>query len=111
MRAADIGFLIGAPKGSPEWKYFVDYAKRVVDSFDVSAKGVHIGAMTFAAQPRLGFRFNTWRGQRYTRANVKGALSRLTPGAGKPSISRGLAATRTQLFGNDGGMRPHVPKV
>lgn len=109
--AADIAFLIGATKGSPEWPYFINFAKQVVDSFDVSPNGVHIGAMTFGNQPKLGFRFNTWTGPRYTGANVKGSLSRLLQGDGNLQIGRALAAVKKDLFSKEGGTRCFVPKV
>lgn len=67
--------------------------------------------MTFGSQPKLGFRFNTWSGPRYTGANVKGSLSRLTPGDGSLQIRRALGAVKKELFSKEGGVRKFVPKV
>lgn len=67
--------------------------------------------MTFGNTPKLGFRFNTWSGPRYTPTNVKGSLSRLTQGDGKLQINRALAAVKKELFSKMAGMRPYVPKV
>jgi hypothetical protein len=108
--ALDLAFVVdGSNTVGPEtFKLIVEFIKFIYHVLPVSAKGTHIGMVTFGNAGNMVFNFRQHR----TIKSLDMAIDQLKPPGGtKNNVGAGLAASHSQLFGTSGRKRKHVKKV
>ena len=108
----DLGFLVDA-SGSirpQEWLKVIDFVKNLLDRFDVSKDGTHVGAITYSTIAELHLRFNTVKGKHYLQ-EVKNLLSDMRLLNGFTFPYKALKLANEELFSSRGGMRTESKKV
>lgn len=98
--------------GQENWNKLTRFAKRMVDSFNPSSPGNHIGFMSYGDTARVQFPFNALRGNRYSPDGVKRLIDnvRYQPGGGR-RIDNALNMAYRDLFSRRGGYRPDARQV
>ena len=113
-RPLDIGFLVDSSDavGQLNWNKLTRFAKNVVDSFNPSWPGNHIGFMSYGDTARVQFDFDALRGNRYSAYGVKRLIDnvRYQPGGGR-RIDNALNTAYRDLFSPSGGYRPDARQV
>lgn len=110
--AIDLGFLLDAsgsirPEELPD---IIRFVNKVLERFDVSRGGTHVGAITFSSSSDLLFRFNTIKGKLYLK-EVKSLLKDMRLLNGFTFPYKALELANKELFSSSGGMRNEAKKV
>lgn len=110
----DIGFLVDSSNAVSQqnWNRLKSFAKNMVDSFNPSWSGNHIGFMSYDNMARLHFAFNALRGDRYTAKGVKRLMDNVKfQQGGARRIDTALNTAYRDLFSISGGYRPNARQV
>jgi hypothetical protein len=108
--ALDLAFVVDGTRvvGPDTFSEIIKFVKLIYHVFPVSAKGTHIGMVTFANAGNMVFNFRQHR----TMKSLDMAVDQLKlPGGDKNNVGAGLATTHSQLFGTSGRKRPCVKKA
>lgn len=109
----DIGILIGSSLTTtkPSWEATLKFVSNLVNRFEVSPQGAHVGVITFNEQPKVAFSFNSLSGSRQNGYEVQRLIKGLPYMKGYTRIDRALQLAQTYLFTNKGGARTEAAKV
>ena len=83
----------------------------VIDAFDVSPQGTHVGVIYYSDKAHMVFDFNRFQGGELTARNVVKEIRKINPTDGKTRIDLALEMADTELFSKKGGVRMGNPKV
>jgi len=89
------------------YKRMLGFATDIVRAFSISPDLTQIGVLKFSDSARVSFYLNTHT----TSADVTAAINGLIIGLGNTNIADALRMARTQLFSDQNGARPGVPKI
>lgn len=89
----------------------VEFASRLVNRFEVSPRGAHVGVITFNEHPHIAFSFNTLEGFRQIGYEVQRLIHALPYKPGYTRIDRALQLANSYLFTAKGGARKEAAKV
>lgn len=87
------------------------FASSVVDSFDISAGGTHIGLIIFSRNAKIPLYFNTLQENNLTADNVKKVVNSLNYHDSWSRFDLALSLAEEELFNEATGMRSEIPKV
>lgn len=109
----DIGILIGSSPTTTKasWAATLKFVSKLVNRFEISPQGAHVGVITFEEQPRVAISFNTLRGLRQNGYEVQRLINALPYRRGYTRIDRALNLAHSYLFKNNGGARNEAAKV
>ncbi|PFX15746.1 Equistatin [Stylophora pistillata] len=109
----DLGILIDASDSvtNENWPKMLEYVSTIVDSFEISARGTHVGLIVFSRGAEIPLYFNTLQEYNLTADNVKKVVSNLNYKEGWSRFDLALSVTEEELFNGASGMRNEVPKV
>ena len=94
--------------GDRNFKLIIQFIKFVYHVLPVSAKGTHIGMVSFSNSGNVVFNFRQHR----TMNSLDNAIDQLRiPGGTRNNVGAGLAAAHSQLFGTSGRKRKNVKKA
>ena len=104
----DLGFAMDSSIPDATWYYFLQYARAVTDSFDVSSSRTRVGAIVYSNYARIAFPFDA----DYTRVGVKQLIygMRQSDSTGK-RIDRALQMAYRDLFSARYGARTGARQV
>lgn len=108
--ALDLAFVVDGSNsvGPDTFKYIIEFIKFIYHVLPVSAKGTHIGMVSFSNIGNMVFNFRQHR----TIKSLDMAINQLKlPGGTSNNVGAGLAATHSQLFGTSGRKRKNVKKA
>jgi len=89
------------------YKRMLGFAISIVRAFSISRDLTQIGILKFSDSARVSFFLNRYRSS----TNVIAAIKRLNISFGNTNIADALRMARTQLFSDQNGARPGVPKI
>jgi len=89
------------------YKRILGFAISIVRAFSISRDLTQIGILKFSDSARVSFFLNRYRSS----TNVTAAIKRLNISFGNTNIADALRMARTQLFSDQNGARPGVPKI
>jgi len=93
------------------WEDMKQFAKNLVDSFDISESKTHVAVMSYSTKTDIATTFEKYSGEELNAENIKRDIDGLTLTRGKQNLNTALKAVNEQLFTADAGMRSRVPKV
>jgi hypothetical protein len=108
--ALDLAFVVDGSDivGPGTFKLMIEFIKLIYHVLPVSAKGTHIGVVTFGNIGSMVFNFRQHR----TIKSLDMAVDQLKlPGGTSNNVGAGLAVTDSQLFRTSGRRRKHVKKA
>lgn len=108
--ALDLAFVVDGSNsvGDRNFKLIIQFIKFVYHVLPVSAKGTHIGMVSFSNSGNMVFNFRQHR----TMNSLDNAIDQLRiPGGTRNNVGAGLAAAHSQLFGTSGRKRRNVKKA
>merc|ERR1712212_879963 len=53
------------------WQKVKDFAKDLIDQYDISEGGTHIAIITYSTVPKINIKFNSYRGAQLNAVNIK----------------------------------------
>lgn len=109
----DLGILIDS-SDSVAKKYLpkmLEFVSTIVDSFDISAGGTHVGLIVFSRDAEIPLYFNTLQGNNLTADNVKKFVSNLKYMEGWSRFDLAMSVAEDELFSGASGMRNGIPKI
>ena len=89
----------------------LEFVSSVVDSFDISTRGTHIGVVVFSHNADIPLYFNTLRENNLTAGNVKHVIKNLRHKKNWMSLDKALLVADEELFNEATGMRSEIPQV
>lgn len=105
----DLGFLVDSSTGV-NWNELIAFVKAIIQSFDISYYGTHVGFISFADQPRVDFDFAT--NTNPSAEVLIDQINGITPSGGRTRrIDLAFNAALTKLFVTQNGMRLPARKV
>jgi hypothetical protein len=109
----DIAILLDSSgsTGRRNWPKMLNFAVKLMDSFDVSEEGTHFAALVFSTNPEIEIKFNTYNGTELNRANIKRDIEILRLQSGLSFIDKALLAADKEIFTVEAGMRQDKRKV
>lgn len=109
----DLGILIDSSDSVAKkyWPKMLEFVSTIVDSFDISAGGTHVGLIVFSRDAEIPLYFNTLQGNNLTADNVKKFVSNLKYMEGWSRFDLAMSVTEDELFSGASGMRNGIPKV
>ena len=93
------------------WPIMLEFVSSVVDSFDISARGTHIGLIVFSRDAQISLYFNTLQENNLTATNVTEVVNNLQYKDGWSRFDLALLVAEEELFNEATGMRSEIPKV
>ena len=93
------------------WPIMLEFVSSVVDSFDISAGGTHIGLIVFSRDAEIPLYFNTLQENNHTATNVTKVVNNLQRKDGWSRFDLALLLAEEELFNEATGMRSEIPKV
>lgn len=109
----DLGILIDASDTveKQNWPSMLEFVSSVVDSFDISPSGTHIGLIIFSREAEVALYFNTLQGNNLTAENVTKVVKNLRFKDGWSRFDLAVLLAEEELFSEATGMRSEIPKV
>lgn len=109
----DLGILIDASDSVTKynWPSMLEFASTVVESFDISPIGTHIGLIVFSEDAEVVLYFNTLKGNNLTAENVTKVVNNLRYKEGWSRLDIAMLLAEEELFNEATGMRSEIPKV
>ena len=99
------------PEVGDVWDDAKSFAKNLVGYFrDISENGTHVGVITFAANPQVNIKLNSYKGAQMNTFKIQRDIDKLEKLGDKTYIEGALAEANT-MFTEAAGMRKDVPKV
>lgn len=89
----------------------LEFVSSVVNSFDISARGTHIGLIVFSRDAEIPLYFNTLQENILTAKNVTKVVNNLQYKEGWSRFDLALLLAEEELFNEATGMRSEIPKV
>ena len=89
----------------------LEFVSAVVDSFDISARGTHIGLIVFSRDAAITLYFNTLQENNLTATNVTKVANNLQYKDGWSRFDLALLLAEEELFNEATGMRNEISKV
>lgn len=93
------------------WPIMLEFVSSVVNSFDISARGTHIGLIVFSRDAEIPLYFNTLQENILTAKNVTKVVNNLQYKEGWSRFDLALLLAEEELFNEATGMRSEIPKV
>jgi len=93
------------------WPIMLEFVSSVVDSFDISARGTHIGLIVFSRDAEIQLYFNTLQENNHTATNVTKVVNNLQRKDEWSRFDLALLLAEEELFNEATGMRSEIPKV
>ena len=103
--------FIWALNCTENFQKILEFVAKIVDAFDISEEGTHVGVIHYSDKAVLDFDFNKFKGQELNRESIVKEINRISVTEGQTRIDLALALARERLFSLEGGMRPDKPKV
>jgi hypothetical protein len=109
----DIALLLDSSGsiGEANWTKVVESAKALVDAYDVSEQGTHVGLISYSTNVSLDIGFNSFTGINRNAVNLKRVIDKLPLMGGKTFIDKALKLANEELFEESKGMRKKYKKV
>lgn len=109
----DLGILIDSSDSVTKhnWPSMLEFASSVVESFDISPSGTHIGLTVFSEDAEVVLYFNTLQGNNLTAENVTKVVNNLRYKEGWSRLDIAMLLVEEELFNEATGMRSEIPKV
>ena len=99
------------PEVGEVWEHAQTFAKNLVRHFrDISENGTHVGVITFAANPQVNVKLNSYKGAHMNTFKIQRDIEKLEVLGDETHIDRALAEAN-RMFTEAAGMRKDVPKV
>ena len=89
----------------------MEFVSNIVDAFEISENGTHVGVLYYSDDAVLHFDFNKFRGTELNKQNVIDEIKKIKVTTGQTRIDLALMKAHDELFSLKGGMRPNKPKV
>lgn len=81
----------------------------VIENFEISANGTRVGLIRFSSEPNVIFNFPS---SIKNVSRLRGMIDNINMAESNDHrVERGLQLARTDLFSEEGGLRPDAPKV
>ena len=93
------------------WPFMLEFVSSVLDSFDISVRGTHIGLIVFSRDAAILLYFNTLQEINLTATNVTKVVNNLQYKDGWSRFDLALLLAEEELFNEATGMRNEIPKV
>ena len=93
------------------WPIILEFVSSVVHSFDISARGTHIGLIVFSRDAEISLYFNTLKDDNLTATNVTKVVNNLQFRDTWSRFDLALLLAEEELFNEATGMRSEIPKV
>lgn len=93
------------------WPIMLEFVSSVVNSFDIFARGTHIGLIVFSRDAEIPLYFNTLQENILTAKNVTKVVNNLQYKEGWSRFDLALLLAEEELFNDATGMRSEIPKV
>lgn len=93
------------------WPIMLEFVSSVVDSFDISTRGTHIGLIVFSRDAEIQLYFNTLQENNHTATNVTKVVNNLQRKDEWSRFDLALLLAEEELFNEATGMRSEIPKV
>lgn len=106
----DLAFVVDGANivGPSTFKLITELIKSIYHVYPVSAKGTHVGMVTYSRTGNMVFNFKQHRSMK----SLDMAVDQLKlPGGTNNNVGAGLAATHSQLFGTSGRKRKQIKKA
>ncbi|XP_048583231.1 uncharacterized protein LOC5507629 isoform X2 [Nematostella vectensis] len=97
--------------GRRNWVKVKRFAKDVIDYYDVSEKGTHIGIVMYSTDASVKMHFNKYSGAEMNNVNIKRDIDELRLERGLTFIDKALKISAEKLFTEKNGMRLNRKKV
>lgn len=109
----DLGILIDGSDSvtKKNWPNMLEFVSSVVESFDISPSGTHIGLIVFSRDAEVPLYFNTLQGNNLTAENVTKVVNNLRYKEGWSRFDLAMLLAEEELFNEASGMRSEIPKV
>lgn len=109
----DLGIMIDASESvtNENWPFMLEFVSAVVHSFDISARGTHIGLIVFSRDAAITLYFNTLQEHNLTATNVTKVVNNLQYKDGWSRFDLALLLAEEELFNEATGMRNEISKV
>ncbi|XP_032222129.2 cuticlin-6 [Nematostella vectensis] len=108
-KPSDVALLIDASGsiGRRRWPKVVEFTQAIINSFNVSEEGSHVGIILYSTKTELLVKFNTFQGSELTADNINAKVAAVNyrDWGGLTYIDRALKLANEQLFSPEGGMR------
>jgi len=93
------------------WPIMLEFVSSVVDSFDISARGTHVGLIVFSRDAEIQLYFNTLQENNHTATNVTKVVNNLQRKDEWSRFDLALLLAEEELFNEATGMRSEIPKA
>lgn len=109
----DLGIMIDASESvtNENWPFMLEFVSAVVHSFDISARGTHIGLIVFSRDAAITLYFNTLQEHNLTATNVTKVVNNLQYKDGWSRFDLASLLAEEELFNEATGMRNEISKV
>ena len=120
VRPFDIALAVdSSPSISTQnWNYILNYLRvfiqyvNKIDKISAAADGSRFGLVSYAAQPKVIFTFNTLQGSSLNAKEVLALVDKTTRQSGEPRrLDLALQAVKRDVFSVSGGSRPKSRRV
>ena len=107
----DLGLILDSSWsiGERNWIRLINFAKILVEQFNVSRDGTHVAAMVYGNRPQMVLRFSD--SESASQNDVARILDGLPYNGGRTFIEQALIMARLVMFSTDNGMRTEATKV
>ena len=109
----DVGLILDG-SGSisrRNWLKMKTFAKAMIDKFNVSEDGTHVGIIEYSTNATLAIKFNDLTGEELTPENIYKKVDEMKQSKQLTYIDRALQLANDELFQVRNGMREEVKKV
>lgn len=89
----------------------LEFVSSVVDSFEISPSGTHIGLIVFSRDAEVPLYFNSLQGNSLTAKNVTKVVNNLRYKEEWSRFDLAMLLAEEELFNEATGMRSEIPKV
>nr|KAG5688509.1 hypothetical protein BaRGS_011654 [Batillaria attramentaria] len=118
LNQADVVFMLdgSGSVGSANFQHLINYVKTFSSQLPVSQNGVHIGVQQFSNRPTTEFGLSMYTDSwhifyPHNRASLLRGIDNIQYMGGGTNTDTALNAMRTQMFSQQMGARPGVPRV
>ncbi|XP_047136671.1 collagen alpha-1(II) chain isoform X1 [Hydra vulgaris] len=109
----DLGFLIDASGsiGAVNFQKILQFVAKIVDAFQISENGTHVGVIYYSDNATVAFDFNSLKGTALNKDNVVKQINKIAVTDGQTRIDMALQLAKSHLFNVKGGMREDKAKI
>ena len=109
----DIAFVVDSSDSIGRFNWFIkkQFIKRIVESFQISEKSVHVAIVVYSNNAEIVLKFDTLTGGNINSNKVNGYIDKMEWRKGFTFIDKALDLTDRSIFDPKAGMRTNVPKV